>query len=135
MSIAASQGAPRSEQPRNGRTIMPRVARGSWPHWPAKGANEETSRVGADRCRRGGQSARNSAWLSPRPACGTGPLEATSPVAAQDSAGSAAGLQAGLRAEQVSLTLLKLDPKNVTSANNLGVAHQRIAAAHWAQES
>ena len=33
------------------------------------------------------------------------------------------------------LTLLKLDPKNVTSMNNLGVAHQSVAGALWARES
>jgi hypothetical protein len=60
-------------------------------------------------------------------------IEANLALAAQDSLDPAAGLQAGQRAEQVSLTLLKLDPKNVTSANNLGVAHQSIAAAYWAQ--
>lgn len=42
-------------------------------------------------------------------------------------------LEASRRAEQVSVTLLKLDPRNVTSRNNLGVAHQSIAGAMWAQ--
>jgi hypothetical protein len=35
------------------------------------------------------------------------------------------------RGEQVSTTLLALDPKNKVSANNLGVAHDNIGQAYW----
>jgi hypothetical protein len=36
------------------------------------------------------------------------------------------------RGEQVSITVLALDPKNRVSANNLGVAHDNIGQAFWA---
>jgi len=35
------------------------------------------------------------------------------------------------RAEQISLTLLRLDPKSTVSINNLGVAHQNLADSLW----
>ncbi|MEA3176680.1 MAG: hypothetical protein QOI59_203 [Gammaproteobacteria bacterium] len=60
-------------------------------------------------------------------------IEANMSLAAQDSLDPAAAMRASQRALQVSETLLKLDPKNVTSLNNLGVAHQSIAGAFWAQ--
>ena len=41
-------------------------------------------------------------------------------------------LRFGRRDEQISTTLLGLDPKNTVSANNLGVAHDRLGGALWA---
>jgi tetratricopeptide (TPR) repeat protein len=38
----------------------------------------------------------------------------------------------GERNEQISLTLLNLDPNNITSINNLGVAHQTAGDSLWA---
>jgi hypothetical protein len=43
-----------------------------------------------------------------------------------------AAQEAGAREEQVSLTLLNLDPNNVTSLNNIAVAMDRRADAFWA---
>jgi hypothetical protein len=60
-------------------------------------------------------------------------IEANLSGAAQDLLDPARGLKVSQRAEQVSVTLLRLDPKNVTSMNNLGVAHQSVASALWAQ--
>jgi tetratricopeptide (TPR) repeat protein len=37
----------------------------------------------------------------------------------------------GLRMEQISFTLLKLDPDNIVTANNLGVAHQTLGDSLW----
>jgi len=45
---------------------------------------------------------------------------------AQDSLDPAEALQAALRQEQVSLTLLNLDPHSVVSLNNLGVAQSQL---------
>jgi len=56
-------------------------------------------------------------------------------AAAQNLLNPTLWLQTAQRAERVSTTLLKLDPKNVTSMNNLGVAHQSIGGAFWAQGS
>jgi tetratricopeptide (TPR) repeat protein len=42
-----------------------------------------------------------------------------------------AARQPALRAEQVSLTLLNLDPNNVTSLNNMGVAEGQLASVLW----
>src|SRR5262249_42061254 len=53
--------------------------------------------------------------------------------AAQDALDPAAELRDAKRSELVSVTLLKLDPNNITSMNNLGVAHQTIAQALWSQ--
>jgi hypothetical protein len=50
---------------------------------------------------------------------------------AQDELDPKQALAAGLRQEQVSLTLLKLDPGNVVSFNNLGVAEQQLWYALW----
>ena len=43
-----------------------------------------------------------------------------------------AALRYGLESERTSFTLLKLDPNNVTTLNNLGVDHETEAAAYWA---
>jgi hypothetical protein len=51
---------------------------------------------------------------------------------AQNSLNPADSLRFGTRDEQTSKTLLALDPRNVTSLNNLGVAHGEIADALWA---
>jgi tetratricopeptide (TPR) repeat protein len=40
-------------------------------------------------------------------------------------------LRISLRNEQISLTLLNLDPKNLVSINNLGVAHQSLGDSLW----
>ena len=50
---------------------------------------------------------------------------------AQDSLDPAAALQAGRRQEQISVTLLNLDPHNVVSINNLGVAQVQLGDALW----
>ena len=50
---------------------------------------------------------------------------------AQDSLDPAEALQAALRQEQVSLTLLNLDPHSVVSLNNLGVAQSQLGDALW----
>jgi hypothetical protein len=51
--------------------------------------------------------------------------------AAEDELDPAAALGPAARQEQVSLTLLKLDPNNVTSLNNLAVAEGQLADALW----
>jgi tetratricopeptide (TPR) repeat protein len=51
---------------------------------------------------------------------------------AADDLNPAQALREGQRTEQVSLTLLNLDPNNVTTLNNLGVAHQGLGDALWA---
>jgi hypothetical protein len=51
--------------------------------------------------------------------------------ATQDELDPAEGLRVALREEQVSLTLLKLDPNNVTSINNLAVARGDIGDVLW----
>ena len=53
--------------------------------------------------------------------------------AAQDLLDPDLGLKVGHRSEAISETLLKLDPKNVTSMNNIGVARETIAGALWAR--
>jgi hypothetical protein len=53
-------------------------------------------------------------------------------TSAQNALDPAEMLRAAQRDERVSLTLLQLDPRNVTSLNNLGVAQQEIADALWA---
>jgi tetratricopeptide (TPR) repeat protein len=60
-------------------------------------------------------------------------IESNMGTATQDLLDPATGLKVGQRAVQISETLLKLDPKNVTSMNNLGVAHQSVGGALWAQ--
>lgn len=60
-------------------------------------------------------------------------IESNLGQAAQDLLDPALGLKVGHRAELVSDTLLKLDPKNVTSMNNMGVAHGAIGNALWAR--
>lgn len=60
-------------------------------------------------------------------------IEANLAGAAQDLLDPVRELTVGQRAEQVSVTLLKLDPKNITSMNNLGVAHQSVAGGLWGQ--
>src|SRR5258706_12558647 len=37
----------------------------------------------------------------------------------------------GLRTEQTSLSILKLDPDNIVTINNLGVAHQTLGDSLW----
>jgi hypothetical protein len=51
--------------------------------------------------------------------------------AAEDELDPAAALGPAARQEQASLTLLKLDPNNVTSLNNLAVAEGQLADALW----
>jgi hypothetical protein len=51
--------------------------------------------------------------------------------AAEDQLDPAAALGPAARQEQASLTLLKLDPNNVTSLNNLAVAEGQLADALW----
>ena len=51
--------------------------------------------------------------------------------AAEDELNPAEAVRFGLRGEQVSLTLLKLDPGNIVSINNLGAAHEVIGDALW----
>jgi hypothetical protein len=50
---------------------------------------------------------------------------------AQDDLDPKAALRVAERGEQVSLTLLKLDPHNVVSMNNLGVAHGALSDLYW----
>jgi tetratricopeptide (TPR) repeat protein len=50
---------------------------------------------------------------------------------ARDELNPAAALPPALRQEQVSLTLLKLDPNNVTSLNNMSVAEGQLQSALW----
>jgi hypothetical protein len=50
---------------------------------------------------------------------------------AQDHLDPAAALPPALRQEQVSLTLLKLDPNNVTSLNNMAVAEGQVQYVLW----
>jgi tetratricopeptide (TPR) repeat protein len=50
---------------------------------------------------------------------------------ARDQLDPAAALRPALRQEQVSLTLLKLDPNNVTSLNNMAVAEGQVQGALW----
>ena len=50
---------------------------------------------------------------------------------AQDRLDPAAALPPALRQEQVSLTLLKLDPNNVTSLNNMAVAEGQVQYVLW----
>jgi tetratricopeptide (TPR) repeat protein len=50
---------------------------------------------------------------------------------ARDELDPAAALRPALRQEQVSLTLLKLDPNNVTSLNNMSVAEGQLQSALW----
>lgn len=59
-------------------------------------------------------------------------IESNLAGATQDLLDPAHGLQVSQRSVQVSETLLKLDPKNVTSMNNLGVAHQGVGQSLWA---
>ncbi|MFZ1099839.1 MAG: hypothetical protein WAN26_10620, partial [Steroidobacteraceae bacterium] len=51
--------------------------------------------------------------------------------AAENQLNPAEAVRFGLRGEQVSLTLLKLDAGNIVSINNLGAAHQVIGDALW----
>lgn len=51
---------------------------------------------------------------------------------AQDQLDPQAALQPAFRQEQVSLTLMKLDPNNTTTLNNLGVAEGALAGELWA---
>jgi tetratricopeptide (TPR) repeat protein len=53
-------------------------------------------------------------------------------AAAQNALDPAEMLRISKRGEQVSMTLLQLDPHNVTSLNNLGVAQSNIGDAIWA---
>ena len=50
---------------------------------------------------------------------------------AQDELNPAVAVPAARKGEQVSLTLLKLDPNNMASNNNLAVAEQQLADALW----
>jgi hypothetical protein len=50
---------------------------------------------------------------------------------AQDELNPQGALRAGQRGEQVSLTLLKLDPNNIVSLNNLAVAEGQLADELW----
>jgi len=52
-------------------------------------------------------------------------------IMAQNILNPAEMLRYGKRGEQISATLLQLDPRNVTSLNNMGVAHQTIGDALW----
>jgi len=58
-------------------------------------------------------------------------LTGTLTSVAQDQLDPQAALHAGRLDEQVSLTLLKLDPNNVTSLNNFAVAEAQMAYALW----
>jgi hypothetical protein len=51
---------------------------------------------------------------------------------ARDELDNPATLRAGARQEEVSLTLLKLDPDNIVSINNFAVAEGQLADANWA---
>ncbi|MBV8147429.1 MAG: hypothetical protein JO184_20720 [Gammaproteobacteria bacterium] len=51
---------------------------------------------------------------------------------AKDELDPQAALKPALRQEQVSLTLLKLDPNNVTTLNNAGVAESQLGDTLWA---
>ncbi|HYM43427.1 MAG TPA: hypothetical protein VET46_11765 [Steroidobacteraceae bacterium] len=50
---------------------------------------------------------------------------------AQDELDPGEALRAGVRQEEVARTLLKLDPANTTSINNLAVAEAQLWYAHW----
>ncbi|HLJ37100.1 MAG TPA: hypothetical protein VKT54_01685 [Steroidobacteraceae bacterium] len=50
---------------------------------------------------------------------------------AQDELDPREALRAGLRQEEVARTLLKLDPANMTSVNNLAVAESQLWYAYW----
>lgn len=51
---------------------------------------------------------------------------------AQNELNPTEALNIGLRTEQISFTLLKLDSDNIVTINNLGVAHQTIGDSLWA---
>ncbi|MGO9803562.1 MAG: hypothetical protein ACLPTM_08870 [Steroidobacteraceae bacterium] len=52
---------------------------------------------------------------------------------AQDELDPREALRAAPRQEQVALTLLKLDPENIVSINNLGVAESQLWGAYWSE--
>jgi tetratricopeptide (TPR) repeat protein len=58
-------------------------------------------------------------------------IEVLSSVA-QNDLDPAAALRYGLRGEQISAAILRLDLNSFVAANNLGVAHQGEGDAHWA---
>jgi hypothetical protein len=58
-------------------------------------------------------------------------IESTLSGVAQNDLNPAEALRISQRNEQISLTLLHLDPKNLVSINNLGVAHQSLGDALW----
>src|SRR6202008_3257650 len=59
-------------------------------------------------------------------------LSGTLVAVATDELNAQAALRAGGRQEQVSLNLLKLDPNNVVSLNNLAVAEFQLGDSLWA---
>jgi len=58
-------------------------------------------------------------------------IESSLSTVAQNELDPLQSYRLGLRTEQVSFTLLKLDPDNIVTANNLGVAHQTLGDALW----
>jgi len=58
-------------------------------------------------------------------------IESSLSTVAQNELDPLQSFRLGLRTEQTSFTLLKLDPDNIVTANNLGVAHQTLGDALW----
>jgi len=58
-------------------------------------------------------------------------IESTLSGVAQNDLNPSEALRIARRNEQISLTLLNLDPKSLVSINNLGVAHQSLGDALW----
>jgi hypothetical protein len=59
-------------------------------------------------------------------------IESSLSNVAQNELNPAEAVRLGLRTEQISYTLLKLDPDNIVTLNNLGVAHQTLGDSLWA---
>jgi tetratricopeptide (TPR) repeat protein len=58
-------------------------------------------------------------------------IEASLSNVAQNELNPMEAYRLGLRTEQTSYTLLKLDPDNIVTINNLGVAHQTLGDSLW----
>ncbi len=58
-------------------------------------------------------------------------IESTLSGVAQNDLNPGEALRISKRNEQISVNLLKLDPKSLVSINNLGVAHQSLGDAFW----
>jgi hypothetical protein len=58
-------------------------------------------------------------------------IESSLSNVAQNELNPVEAFRLGLRTEQTSFTLLKLDPDNIVTANNLGVTHQTMGDSLW----